>query len=73
MNDILNDTAKFYWLQTDPIETAIRQENRRKNYLQELKNEDIISQQLYHELSPISCRPGILYSLPKVHKNNAPL
>ena len=33
-------------------------------------NEDIISEQLYQELSPIGFRPGILYGLPKVHKNN---
>ena len=41
--------------------------------LKKLKANGAISQETYKDLLPSGSRPGILYGLPKVHKENCPI
>ena len=73
MMDILNNSDKFKKLDGDPVKISIERENRIKNFLRQLKKENIINVTLYSSLRPTGSRPGILYGLAKAHKLNIPL
>ena len=73
MMDILNNSDKFKKLDGDPVKITIKRENCIKNFLRQLKKENIIDATLYSSLRPTGFRPGILYGLPKVHKLDIPL
>jgi hypothetical protein len=41
--------------------------------LNSLKYKGVISKEVYDKIRPTSSRPGIIYGLPKIHKDNYPL
>ena len=59
--DIVNNSDKFKKLDGDPVKITIERENRIKNFLRQLKKENVIDATLYSSLRPIVSRPGILY------------
>ena len=73
MDAILQDKSKFKRLTSDPLKTTTNRENKIRGFLRSLKNESIISGELYEKLIPTGSIPGILYGLPKIHKANIPL
>jgi hypothetical protein len=77
MFDILKDNTKFEqlkMLKSNIYKETVKREDKVRKLLNELKNEELISEQQHAELNtPIGSRPGILYGLPKVHKHNFPL
>ncbi len=73
MEDILRDTTKFERLHVDPVKLTLQRENQIKNLLASLKKSESITQATYKQLYPTGSRIGILYGLPKIHKNSIPL
>ena len=67
------DATKFKLLTPELIKATLNQENKLRNFLKELKRENVITNELYDKLCSTGSRPGILYGLPKVHKVNVPL
>ena len=74
MNNILSDTAKFKLINSDDrvLHTLI-QEDRTNRILNKLKKEGALTDSQYNNLSISGSSPGIMYGLPKVHKENPPL
>jgi hypothetical protein len=69
MFDILKDNTKFEQLKiqkSNIYKETVKREDKVCKLLNELKNEELISEQQHDELMPIGSRPGILYGLPKV-------
>ena len=76
MFDILKDNTKFEQLKmqkSNIYKETVKREDKVRKLLNELKNEELISEQQHDEITPIGSRPGVLYGLPKVHKPNFPL
>ena len=73
MNDILQDNTKFQRLNDDPVKLTLQRENQLKKLLATLKKSESIPPETYDKLYPTGSRMGILYGLPKIHKNNVPL
>ena len=73
MNDILQDSTKFQRLKDDPVKLTLQRENQLKKLLATLKKSESITPETYDKLYPTGSRIGILYGLPKIHKNNVPL
>ena len=73
MNDILQDNTKFQRLNDDPVKLTLQRENQFKKLLATLKKSESITPETYDKLYLTGSRIGILYGLPKVHKNNVPL
>ena len=68
--EILSDKKKFECIESD---LTIQRENSLLNKLKHLKSQNIISLEIYEKIRPIGSRPGIIYGLPKIHKENYPL
>ena len=73
MNDILQDNTKLQRLNDDPVKLMLQRENQLKKLLATLKKSESITTETYDKLYPTGSRIGILYGLPKIHKNNVPL
>ena len=73
MNDILQDNTKFQRLNDSPVKLTLQRENQLKKLLATLKKSESITPETYDKLYPTGSRIGILYGLPKIHKNNIPL
>ena len=73
MEEINSDTRKFRKLNDDPVTESIRRENKLKNFLRGLKENETISGATYEKLFLTGSRPGVLYGLSKVHKTDVPL
>ena len=52
---------------------VLKEQERVRETLKTLKEEDMISEKLYEELVPRGSQPARLYGLAKVHKNNTPV
>ena len=52
---------------------VIKEEERVRDALKELKNSEEIDESLYEKLKPIGSQPARLYGLAKVHKRNVPV
>ena len=52
---------------------TIFRETRLQNYLRRLKNESKLPNDVYTEIIPSGSRSGVMYGLPKIHKNGTPL
>ena len=64
MFDILKDNTKFEQLKmqkSNIYKETVKCEDKVCKLLNELKNEELISEQQHVELTPIGSRPGILY------------
>ncbi|XP_042892250.1 uncharacterized protein LOC122266530, partial [Penaeus japonicus] len=73
MLNILSDTAKFTLVNEDPLKIIIRKEDKLNGELTELKKQDVIDQYIYSTLHASGSKPGVIYGLPKIHKENTPL
>jgi hypothetical protein len=73
MHDILSDENKFVPMNDDLVKTTIKREEKVQTFLKKLKNNGVISEEIYKKLVPTGSRPGILYGLPKIHKHGVPL
>ena len=71
---LLSDTCKFKKLNEDILDLCCKREGQLIRFLRDtlLKNRHI-SESVYHDLSPQGSKPGILYGLPKVHKETCPV
>ena len=72
MLSILDDANKFKVLNDDILKLITQKEDRLDRFLQKLYKGNVISTQEKSFLSPCGSRPGILYGLPKIHKENCP-
>ena len=73
VNTILNDSSKFEIVNSDAIKLIHKLESKIRLFLGKLKKDSVITENVYSDLSPTGSRPGILYGLPKVHKENIPI
>ena len=74
MNCILSDSTKFSHCTTqDPYKLSLTKEDKILRFLRSLKKKGAISQFQYDQLHPVGSGPGLLYGLPKVHKQGNPL
>ena len=74
MQDILNDHNKFIKVNnTDLLLHTLRQEDRINYQIRKFKQQKIISEELSQQLTVSGTQPGIMYGLPKIHKENTPL
>ena len=70
---ILSDTSKFKKLDCDMLDLCTKRENKLICFLRDkLLKEKAISESVYRELLSTGSTPGVLYGLPKVHKENCP-
>ena len=70
INNILADRTKFepITFRKDDLNHLLDMEKKVRLLLNEMREDDKITQFEYNSLLPIGSRPGILYGLPKVHK-----
>ena len=71
--DILNDHTKFQRVHDDVLLTILNKEEKVNRFLRKLKAEGVVGESLYARLFATGSRPGILYGLPKVHKEGCPI
>ena len=75
VHNLLTSTGKFKELNGDE---TIKRETRLQNYLRSIsvssKNgSSEINEEVYNEIMPCGSRAGIMYGLPKIHKEGAPV
>ena len=74
METILSDTSKFVPFTQDLFKVGvIHREDHLNSFLRKLRKEKLINESDYNSMYCTSAQPGILYGLPKVHKQGAPL
>ena len=70
---LLPDVCKSKKLDVVVLDLCIKREAELIRFLRgRLLGNESISESVYHDLSPQGCKPGILYGLPKVYKENCP-
>ena len=67
---LLEDKTKFECIEDD---ITIERERKLIEYLIKLKKKGCIDKKTYDEIRPSGSKAGVLYGLPKVHKENAPI
>ena len=72
-NNILDDESKFKKIVTDPLRLTLNLEEKINRTLRKLLKNKIISEEIYKELFSSGSAPGILYGLPKIHKDGHPI
>ena len=70
MYDILNDKTKFTICSND---ISAKREVTLNNLLRKILKNGNLTDKLYKDLYSVGARPGIMYGLPKTHKQNVPL
>ena len=73
MNNILSDQSKFEHIGSPTFQPIFKVEDKINRFLKSLKDRHIINENTYAELYTSGCSYGILYGLPKVHKEGIPL
>ena len=73
MNHILSDSTKFSEIGSPEYHIIYKIEDKINRTLKQLKDENIISDQIYQSLYSSGSSFSVLYGLPKVHKENIPL
>ena len=73
MESLLGDTSKFRALDNDLYKLTKSREKSLQNFLLTLKKKGVFCDSTYKKVYPNGSRPGILYGLPKIHKNGVPL
>ena len=71
--EILNDETKFEIVKEDPLQLMFSLQKKMNNFTKGLRDRWKISCETYNYLHLSSARPGILYGLPKVHKQDTPI
>ena len=70
---LLSDVSKFKKLDVDVLDLCIKREGQLIRFLRDtLVKNKFIPESVYYDLSPQGSKPGILYGLPKVHKETCP-
>ena len=70
MTNIISDLTKFIKIDTDVFKYTIKIEDKINNFLRKLKSLKLVSSEVYNELYCSGTSPGVLYGLPKIHKND---
>ena len=75
IDSVLADQSKFHQLPptTDLYKLSTQQEDAFNRFLTSLKKNNTITPEQYRSLHSTGKAVGIMYGLPKVHKNNIPL
>ena len=73
METILSDASKFSRVATDPFAHLLKHEDKVNRLLRKLKATNVISESEFNSLYCSGSRPGIMYGLPKVHKEGCPM
>ena len=73
MHHILSDTIKFNEVGPPQFSLIFKTEDKINRTLKQLKDDSFISEDTYRSLYSTGSSFGILYGLPKVHKDNVPL
>ena len=73
MGNILQDESKFSKIGDPTFSPIYKQEDKINRYLNHLKDNGTISEELYNELFSSGNAYGVLYGLPKIHKEGVPL
>ena len=68
MEKLLEDTTKFTQISEQAFTVITRAEDRLQRFLRTLLAEKIITKTTYGQLLPTGSSPGLLYGLPKTHK-----
>ena len=68
--DIDSKSSKFKKLERD---VTVTRERRLQNKIRDLRKNDEISDEVFKQIMPRGSKAGILYGLPKIHKNGAPI
>ena len=73
VNSILCDASKFNSLDIDALDICLKKESNLVRFLRDtLLKRKLISDEVYRDLFSSGSTPGVLYGLPKVHKDNCP-
>ena len=72
MSDVLGDRSKFEKIHDDMFPLLLKSEDKINHFLRKLKKANVIDDKLFSELFVSGARPGIMYGLPKVHKEGCP-
>ena len=73
MEDILNDNSKFQEIGSPTFQPIFKVEDKINRLLKDLKDDNVICESTYKNLYSSGSSYGILYGLPKIHKENIPL
>ena len=74
MENLLNDRNNFKdHSHEDPLIKTIRSEDKINRNLKKLKEKNVITEDEYKQLYATGSSPGIMYGLPKIHKQGVPL
>ena len=74
MENILSDATNFEnHPHDDPITKTLRIEDKINRNLKKLKENGIITESEYRQLFATGTSPGVMYGLPKIHKENIPV
>ena len=73
VENIIGDESKFKIESSNPFKLMHKLEDKINRLLKTLKNFGVINNQCYRSLSPTGSKPGILYGLPKIHKQGCPI
>ena len=73
INTILGDPSKFLKVDKDPYKSNINLEDKVNRILHKLHKSGSISKGIMQSLQASGSTPGLLYGLPKVHKEGHPL
>ena len=76
MSTILNDETKFikvnFEKRNEELDYLLNKQSQILDFLKELRDNKVITDQVFNELRPSGCQPGVLYGLCKVHKGVTP-
>ena len=70
---IQSDTTKFKTINNNIHKTILHVEDKINRFISKLKKINIITADVYNSLFVSGSTPGILYRLPKTHKNGNPI
>ena len=73
VENILNDNTKFKNLGEPDFSTIFKKEDKINRFLKSLSDQKIISNDTYQSLLSTGGSYGVLYGLPKVHKDGVPI
>ena len=72
MKEVISDTSKFKIINEDWFKVILRHEDKINRFLAKLLKEGHIDHAVYDHLRFSSSSPGVMYGLPKIHKDNVP-
>ena len=74
MEEILSDYTKFKEIKhNDNLKLTLQQEDKVNRLVRTLTKDNLFSEATASQLKISGSSPGIMYGLPKIHKNNIPL